>query len=344
MELGEDFDLMVDFMINHLSRQSPQFQDFKQNKDQSLTGICSSDTRTSGGGEPTAEDLGRSTSANPVRPMWRSPLPMGAGKDLAPLMKSEIDLDVISKVTRDFIRDSLLFLAEKKAAIVRLDAFAYATKKLGTNCFFVEPEVWELLEFTRDVLAPQGVEILPEIHEHYTIQLKLAERGYWVYDFALPMLLLYSLYTGRNERLLNWLRICPRKQFTTLDTHDGIGVVDVHDLLTSQEIEETKAYLFSRGANVKPIYNTTAYNNLDVYQLNCTYYSALGNNDAAYLLARAISSLPPAFPRFTMWAFWLGKMIWNFWKRLRGKEHQPPLLQLRRGGTGNGKACGAAPV
>ena len=69
------------------------------------------------------------------------------------------------------------------------------------------------------------------------------------------------------------------------------------DLLTEEEIEETKAFLFSRGANVKPIYNTTAYNNLDVYQLNCTYYSALGNNDAAYLLARAVQFFTPGIPQ-----------------------------------------------
>ena len=48
---------------------------------------------------------------------------------------------------------------------------------------------------------------------------------------------------------------------------------------------------------MKPIYNTTAYNNLDVYQLNCTYYSALGNNDAAYLLARAIQFFTPGIPQ-----------------------------------------------
>ena len=38
---------------------------------------------------------------------------------------------------------------------------------------------------------------------------------------------------------------------TTLDTHDGIGVVDVVDLLTSEEIEETKELLYEKGANVK---------------------------------------------------------------------------------------------
>ena len=48
MELGEEFDLMVDFMINHISRQSKQFQDFKKNKDSSPYGRCLSATRTFG--------------------------------------------------------------------------------------------------------------------------------------------------------------------------------------------------------------------------------------------------------------------------------------------------------
>ncbi|MEG0475929.1 MAG: sucrose phosphorylase, partial [Carnobacterium sp.] len=98
-------------------------------------------------------------------------------------------------------------------------------------------------------------------------------------------------------RLVHWLTICPRKQFTTLDTHDGIGVVDVKDLLTEKEIEETREALYKQGANVKKIYSTEAYNNLDIYQINCTYYSALGDNDAAYLLARAIQCFVPGIPQ-----------------------------------------------
>lgn len=55
--------------------------------------------------------------------------------------------------------------------------------------------------------------------------------------------------------------------------------------------------MFTKGANVKKIYNTAAYNNLDIYQVNCTYYSALGNNDKAYLLARAIQFFAPGIPQ-----------------------------------------------
>ena len=87
------------------------------------------------------------------------------------------------------------------------------------------------------------------------------------------------------------------KQFTTLDTHDGIGIVDVKDLLPDEEIENVKDQMYSKGANVKMIYSSEAYNNLDIYQVNTTYYSALGNNDSAYLLARAIQFFAPGIPQ-----------------------------------------------
>jgi sucrose phosphorylase len=54
--------------------------------------------------------------------------------------------------------------------------------------------------------------------------------------------------------------------------------------------------MFSEGANVKKIYNTEAYNNLDIYQVNTTYYSALGNDDQAYDLARAIQMFAKGIP------------------------------------------------
>ena len=74
-----------------------------------------------------------------------------------------------------------------------------------------------LLSEVTDVLSPTGVTILPEIHEHYTIPFKIAEKGYFVYDFALPMLLLNSLYYGQTKHLKEWLLKSPNKQFTTLD-------------------------------------------------------------------------------------------------------------------------------
>lgn len=297
--LADKYYLMFDFMINHISSSSEYFKDFIANKDNSKYNdlfIRYKDFWPNG--EPTQQDIDRIYKRKPRAPYVDVTFSDGTSEKIwCTFDEEQIDLAVNTQTTKDFIKKTLLFLAEKGASVVRLDAFAYAVKKVGYNCFFVEPETFELLDFCKDIMKDKGVDILPEIHEHYTIQMKLADRNYWVYDFALPMLLLHALYTGQNKNLVNWLKTCPRKQFTTLDTHDGIGVVDVKDLMTQEEIDQTTEFLFSKGANVKKVYNTEAYNNLDVYQLNCTYYSALGDNDDAYLLARAIQFFAPGIPQ-----------------------------------------------
>jgi sucrose phosphorylase len=139
--------------------------------------------------------------------------------------------------------------------------------------------------------------MLPEVHEHYSYHQKIAAKGYWTYDFALPMLVLHTLYHHTSERLKDWFRICPRHQLTTLDTHDGMGVVDVQDLLTPDEIEATLIGLDEKGSNTRKIYSGPEYKNLDIYQVNCTYYSALECNDDSYIAARAIHFFAPGIPQ-----------------------------------------------
>jgi sucrose phosphorylase len=157
--------------------------------------------------------------------------------------------------------------------------------------------VWELLEWLNDCVSPFQVEMLPEVHEHHSYQLKISDKGYWTYDFALPMLVIHTLYHHTNRRLVEWLKICPRKQITTLDTHDGIGIVDVQGLMSQEEIDRTIQGLYKKGSNAKRIYNSPAYNNLDIYQMNCTYYSALECNDDSYICARIIQFFSPGIPQ-----------------------------------------------
>ena len=305
-KLSEKYDLMFDFMVNHISKSSLYFKDFIKNKEKSPYWNFFIRYNDFWGGEPSEEQISKIYRRNPRAPYIEVTFADNSKEKIwCTFGKEQIDIDVRSKVTKEFIRKTLCGMCERGAKIIRLDAFAYAMKKPDTNCFFVEPDIWELLDWIESIVKPYGVEILPEIHEHYTIALKMAEKGYWVYDFALPMLLLHALYTGRTDRLSHWLSICPKKQFTTLDTHDGIGVVDAVDLLTREEIDETKELLFQKGANVKRIYNTEQYNNLDIYQINCTYYSALGNNDRAYLLARAVQFFAPGIPQ----VYYVGMLV-----------------------------------
>jgi sucrose phosphorylase len=296
-EMG--LDLVVDFMINHISRQSPQFQDFLRRGDDSPFRDFFIRYRDFWPGKgPLKEDLAKIYTRKPRPPYIKEELPGGTREKIWCTFDTEqIDLNLDSPKVREFIKDSMKELCRRGADCIRLDAFAYGIKRPGTNCFFVEPEVWDLLRWCGDVAAESGAEVLPEIHEHHRIQLKLSEHGYLVYDFVLPMLLLQAVYDGTSGNLKNWLSICPRRQITTLDTHDGIGVVDVRDLMSDKEIENTRKNLYFRGANVKRIYNTPQYNNLDIYQINCTYYSALGNHDNAYLLARAVQFFAPGIPQ-----------------------------------------------
>ncbi len=297
--LGEEYTLMADYMINHISAQSAYYQDFLQKKDKSACrDLFIRYNEFWPGGEPTPEQVERIYKRKPRAPYVLAHFADGSEEKVwCTFDEEQIDINVQSEAGRKFLRDNLTALASHGVAMVRLDAFAYATKRADTNCFFVEPDVWQLLKEANDILAPLDVVLLPEIHEHYTMQLKIAGQGYYVYDFALPMLLLNALYYGQGEYLKHWLSICPRNQFTTLDTHDGIGVVDVKDLLPDEEIERTKEDIYRFGANVKKIYSSATYNNLDVYQVNCTYYSALGEDDDAYLIARAIQFFAPGIPQ-----------------------------------------------
>lgn len=297
--LGETYYLMFDFMINHISRESKFFKDFKAHHDASpYAEMFIRIAKFFPADRPTPADIDLIYKRKDQAPFQRVDFADGTSEEVWNTFGEEqIDLDINAAITKKFIRQTIKEMADHGCSLIRLDAFAYAIKKLDTNDFFVEPDIWELLAEVRHIAAQYEVELLPEIHEHYTIQHKISQHDYFIYDFALPMLVLYSLYSGKSKRLATWLQNSPMKQFTTLDTHDGIGVVDAKDLLTDEELNYTSEKLYEVGANVKKIYSSANYNNLDIYQINSTYYSALGEDDASYLLARALQIFAPGIPQ-----------------------------------------------
>jgi sucrose phosphorylase len=296
--LSSAYDLVFDYMINHISSKSPYLKQYLQEGAYSSNKALFIDYEAFFSGEPTREQVDKIYKRKNKDPYHSVTFADGTTKKLwCTFSEEQIDLDTQSEEGKAFLKHNLEHLASRGAKLIRLDAFAYAIKKLDTDCFFVEPETSRLLAECRDIVAPFGADVLPEIHEHYSIQLKLAQEGFPVYDFALPLLMLHALYFNTTTYLKNWFSICPRNQYTTLDTHDGIGVVDVYGLLPHEEIEKTQQHLYERGANVKRIYSSEAYNNLDIYQVNCTYYSALGDDDRAYLVARAVQFFSPGTPQ-----------------------------------------------
>ena len=56
-------------------------------------------------------------------------------------------------------------------------------------------------------------------------------------------------------------------QITTLDTHDGLGIVDVADLMTDSEMKRTKSNIYEHGTQTDEKYSTEKYGNMDTYQV-----------------------------------------------------------------------------
>jgi sucrose phosphorylase len=295
--------LMVEFMINHVSVRSREFRDYMAHGDASpYRNMFIHWNEFWPHGEPTeaeAKALYRRKPQGPVKEFTRDD---GVVVKLwNTFFDEQVDIDPWAPATQEYFERNLGHLAEI-APLIRFDAFAYASKRPGTSCFFVEPEVWEILRIGMDPLLARGAEMLPEIHENYLVQLKMAERGHWVYDFALPMLLLHGLYTGRTDRLKHWMDIAPRKQFTTLDTHDGIGVVDVVGLLDDDEIDLVSDRVNAKMAEARQFVTAPGMikrgeENARQYQLMSTYYSALDEDDDAYLLARIVQLYAPGIPQ-----------------------------------------------
>ncbi len=259
--IGNDRWLMFDFMVNHISAQSEYYRDFLEKKDDSdWSDFFIRYSKFWPGGAPTQEQVDAIYKRKPRAPYIEARFADGTeDKVWCTFSEDQIDLDVSSPKVLAFIDRTLDDMADHSASVIRLDAFAYAVKKPGGSCFFEAPDIWQLLDRIESRMQARGVEILPEIHEHYTIPLSLADRGYWIYDFALPVLTLHALYTGDGQHLARWLKMCPKHQYTTLDTHDGLGVVDVRDLLPQEETDRVLDLLYEKGANLNRKYSSEVY-------------------------------------------------------------------------------------
>jgi sucrose phosphorylase len=218
----------------------------------------------------------------------------------------QIDIDVRSSAGRAYLNQILSEFQAAGIRAIRLDAAGYAIKKPGTSCFMI-PETFDFIDELTAQAHALNIEVLVEIHAYHQDQINIAKRVDWVYDFALPPLVLHALYTRTAVHLKHWLSISPRNCITVLDTHDGIGVIDVGPdrrgaeilpgLLDAENIDNLVETTHTRSNGDSRRATGTAANNLDLYQVNCTYYDALGRRDNEYLIARAIQFFAPGIPQ-----------------------------------------------
>jgi sucrose phosphorylase len=142
------------------------------------------------------------------------------------------------------------------------------------------------------------------VHAHHQRQIQIARHVDWVYDFALPPLALHALFNATSAPLKRWIGLRPDNAMTVLDTHDGIGIIDIGadraghpGLVPPAELDALVERIHANSRGQSRQATGAAASNLDLYQVNCTFYDALGRDDEAYLAARAIQFFLPGVPQ-----------------------------------------------
>jgi len=304
--LGDRYDVLLDLMVNHISSKSPFFVDFlRYGRASEWADLFITLDKYWPGGKPAQQDIDKMFLRR-KRPY--STFKVGAagideivwttfGKTDP---SEQIDLDWHSSVFRVLIATFLENFSRHGVKIVRLDAVGYLVKKLGTSCFFVEPEIYEFMDWISGVADRNGITLLPEVHAQPAIQSRLSERGYWTYDFILPYTILEALIIRSPIRLRPYLLSRSTKQFTMLDCHDGVPVKpDMDGLYEPEDVRRLVKTCLDRGANLSLVVSTEHQDpdGFDVHQIRGTFYSLLGCDDDAYIAARAIQFFVPGIPQ-----------------------------------------------
>jgi sucrose phosphorylase len=295
--------LMADLIVNHVSVESPQFASVFDHGEGSEWWPLFLKKRDVFPPPVTAAEMAAIYRPRPGSPFTRLALADGRQHEFwTTFSSSQLDIDVESSAGRVYLESILDRFAKAGIRMIRLDAAGYAIKRRGTQCFML-PETFEFIASIARSARERGMDSLVEIHAHYETQIDVATHVDRVYDFALPPLLLHALYTTDAEPLRRWLAVAPRNCVTVLDTHDGIGIVDVArdgdrpGLLTDAEVEQLVAGIHSHTRGESEAASGHGASNLDVYQVNTTFYDALGRSTAAYLVARAVQLFAPGIPQ-----------------------------------------------
>lgn len=302
-QLATTHDVTADLVVNHISAESPQFLDYLRNGDASPhQGMFLTYDDVFPSGATEAELLGI-YRPRPGLPLTTMTLADGSRRLLwTTFTPHQIDLDTADPTARAYLRAVLDHQAEAGVRQVRLDAVGYAVKTAGTSCFMTADTRRFMAELGAEI-SERGMDSVLEIHSHFSDQIEVATDLDRVYDFALPPLILHGLYTGDAGVLRRWLEMSPRNAVTVLDTHDGIGVVDVGPagdrpgLLTAAQIDELVEGIHVATGGESRRSTAEAASNLDIYQINSTYFSAVGRDENRYLLARLIQFLSPGIPQ-----------------------------------------------
>ncbi len=309
LQLKTDFKLMFDGVFNHVSSKSRWFQEFlNQNPEYNDFFIVFSTKSTISEDHlrlivrpRTTDLLTPFKTLNGERWVWTT------------FSSDQVDLNYKNPRVLQKMIEILLYYIRRGADIIRLDAVTYLWSELGTECVHLQ-QTHAIIKLFRDILdavAPH-VALITETNVPHEENIQYFGNGQdeaqMVYNFALPPLVLYTFQTGNSSHLTRWAARLPKYSDTTtflnfLDSHDGIGVVAVRNILSPEEIELMALRVLEHGGFIS--YKNNGDGSVSPYELNITWYSAINREDAdepmelqirRYLASRSIALVLQGVP------------------------------------------------
>ena len=219
---------------------------------------------------------------------------------------------------QDIKKTEYIFLAVKSIAVILLITYVFYESFLPI--FFMIP-IWVIYarDGLRDLCRKKEKEFRVQfsnaiqamgaaLKAGYSVEnaIREAEKGYMTYDFFLPGLVIDAIENKRSKYLAAWAKELVEKKINTvnmLGCHDGIPMLDLKGILPEEDIQKLIALIVDRGGMVK---NLHGQKNV-YYQVNATYFSALGESEQKLLLARAIQIFMPGKPQVWYLDLFAGK-------------------------------------
>ena len=292
-QLGRRFRLMFDGVFNHVSSRSRWFQSFLNGRPDYQDHFVAFSTRDAIGKDHLRLIL-RPRTSDLLTPF---PTLLGARWVWTTFGPDQVDLNYKCEAVLLRIVEVLLVYLRHGADVVRLDAVTYIWRELGTRCAFLKEghALVKLFRAILDAVAPR-VALITETNVPHAENVSYfgdgQDEAQMVYNFALPPLVLLAFQTGSAERLRSWAaeqKPLSRRAtfFNFLDSHDGIGLMGVRDILPPAEIEGMLEKAREHGALVS--YRDNGDGTRSPYELNVTWYSALNREDGGEPLELQVS-------------------------------------------------------
>lgn len=272
----QNFRLMFDGVINHISAKSDWFQKFLQDDPHYKNYFITVE------GEPDLSQVVR-PRALPLLTSFNTP--SGEKKVWTTFSADQIDLNFKNPEVLLEVLDILLLYIERGADFIRLDAIAYLWKEPGTTCIHL-PQTHAVIRFLRAAISDVSphVQLITETNVPHSDNISYFGDGtneaQLVYNFALPPLTLHTFHTGDARILSDWARTLTLPSdkttyFNFLASHDGIGLNPARGILSDAEIDSLVNKVIEHGGLIS--YKHNADGTQSPYEMNINYFDALSN-------------------------------------------------------------------